>query len=63
MENGIVVCVPGSWENRTKFIEAVVTSTRGDFMFAGKILAHAKGDDHVNLDPAVCCERNLGSEP
>ena len=50
MENGIVVCIPGTWESRTKFIEAVVNSTRGDFMFAGMILAHPKGNDHVNLD-------------
>ncbi len=50
MENEIIVCVPGTWENRTKFIEAVVTSTRGDFMFAGMILAYPKGNDHVELE-------------
>lgn len=50
MENEIIVCVPGAWENRTKFIEAVITSTGGDFMFAGMILAHPKGNDHVELE-------------
>ena len=50
MENEIVICVPGTWENRTEFIQAVVTSTQGDFVFAGMILAQQKGKDHVNLD-------------
>jgi len=50
MENEIIVCVPGRWENRTKFLEAVVTSTCGEFMFAGMILAHPKGKDHVELE-------------
>lgn len=59
MENEIVVCVPGTWENRTKFIEAVITSTRGDFMFAAMILAHPKGNDHVRLDFCDFDERML----
>jgi len=50
MENEIIICVPGTWENRTKFLEAIVTSTSGDFMFAGMILVHAKGKDHVELE-------------
>jgi len=50
METGMTVCIPGTWENRTKFIEAVVTSTRGEFMFAGTILAHPKDNDHVELE-------------
>src|SRR5689334_8291885 len=50
MENELIVCVPGTWRNRTQFIEAVATSTRGDFMVAGMILAHPKGRDHVELD-------------
>ncbi len=50
MENEIIVCIPGSWENRTKLVEAVIVSTGGDFMFAGMILAHPKGKDHVELE-------------
>jgi hypothetical protein len=50
MKNEIIVSVPGTWENRTKFIEAIATSTRGDFIFAGMILAHPKGKDHVELE-------------
>jgi uncharacterized protein DUF4261 len=50
MENGIVICVPGTWESRTEFVEAVVTSTGGDFVFAGGVLFHAKANDHVNLE-------------
>jgi hypothetical protein len=50
MENEIIVCIPGTWEDRTKFIESVVASTSGEFMFAGMILAHPKGNDHVELE-------------
>ena len=50
MENEIIVCIPGTWENHTKFIESVVVSTNGDFMFAGFVLAHPKGNDHVELE-------------
>jgi hypothetical protein len=50
MESQIIVCIPGTWENRTKLVEAVITSTGGDFMFAGMILAYPKGNDHVELE-------------
>lgn len=50
MENEIIVCIPGTWENRTKFVESVIGSTGGEFMFAGIILAHPKGKDHVELE-------------
>ncbi|MBK8465374.1 MAG: DUF4261 domain-containing protein [Chloracidobacterium sp.] len=50
MENEIIVCIPGTWESRTKLIESVIVSTSGDFMFAGMILAHPKGNDHAELE-------------
>jgi Domain of unknown function (DUF4261) len=50
MKNEIIVCIPGTWENRTKFIESVVVSTKGDFIFAGMILAHPKSNDQVGLE-------------
>jgi hypothetical protein len=50
MENEIIVCIPGTWKNRTKFIESVIVSTSGDFMFTAMILAHPKGNDHVELE-------------
>ena len=50
MENEIIVCIPRTWENRTKFVESVVVYTSGDFMFAGMILAHPKGNDHAELE-------------
>jgi hypothetical protein len=50
MEKEIIVCVPGPWENRKYLIEAIITSTRGEFMWAGMILANPKGKDHVTLE-------------
>ena len=50
MDSEITIGIPGTWENRTKFIESVVVSTAGDFMFAAGLLAHPKGNDHVELE-------------
>src|SRR3712207_4821683 len=49
MNDEMIVCVPGTWESRKDFVEAVITSTGGEFMFAGMILAHPRGKDHVEL--------------
>ncbi len=49
-----MVCIPGPWEDRTEFVQRVVTHTAGDFLFAGGVLAYAKGKDHVPLE---FCER------
>lgn len=50
MNGEMIVCVPGTWESRKAFLEAIVTTTSGEFMFAGMILAHPKGKDHVELE-------------
>ena len=50
MNDEMIVCIPGTWESRKDFLEAIVTKTQGEFMFAGMILAHPKGKDHVQLD-------------
>lgn len=50
MKNQIIVCIPGTWEDRTEFIESVIVSTSGKFMFAGMILAHPEGNDHIELE-------------
>ena len=49
-----VVCIPGPWKNRTEFLQRVVTHTKGEFLFAGGILANPKAKDHVPLE---FCER------
>lgn len=49
MEREIVVCIPGTWADRRKLVESVVVSTNGEFMFAGMILAHPSGNEHVEL--------------
>ena len=46
----MIVCVPGIWESRRDFLRAVVTTTGGEFLFAGGILTHPKGNDHVEVE-------------
>jgi len=50
MNNELIICVPGTWESRKDFLQTIVTKTSGEFMFAGMILAHTKGKDHVELE-------------
>lgn len=45
-----IIGVPGPWKDTKDFLSRVVTSTRGDFMFAGMILANPKEKDHVALE-------------
>jgi hypothetical protein len=57
MNDEMILCVPGTWESRQSFLEAVVSTTRGEFMFAGMLLAHPGGNDHVELEFAGPDER------
>jgi len=50
MNSEMIVCIPGTWERREGFLKAIVTTTSGEFMVAGLILAHPKGEDHVELE-------------
>ena len=50
MDDELIVCVPGDWESREDFIGRVAAGTDGAFMLAGTILAHPRGQDHVELD-------------
>jgi hypothetical protein len=50
MNDEMIVCIPGTWESRKDFLESIVLTTNGDFMFAGMILFHPKDKDHVELE-------------
>lgn len=50
MEQEIILCIPGPWTSRSEFLRAIIAvEPTGDFMFAGGILAHPKGNDHVKV--------------
>ena len=49
MDRELIICIPGTWEDRSSLVREVVTSTQGNFMFAGGILAHPAGKDHVEV--------------
>jgi hypothetical protein len=51
----MLIAVPGPWVNREDFMMKVVAQTKGEYLFAGGILAHPKGKDHVAL---IFAERN-----
>ena len=50
MKDEIIICIPGNWKDRARFVESVVTATDGEFIFAGLLLAHPEGNDHVELE-------------
>jgi hypothetical protein len=45
-----MLCIPGPWGSRADFLHRVVTHTKGEFMFAGGILANPNAQDHVPLE-------------
>ena len=47
---GLILCVPGPWENRSEFIGDIVRVTGGEFLFAGLVLSWAKGEDHIRME-------------
>ncbi len=49
MEPEFIICIPGTWSDRSELLQAVITSTEGRFMFAGGNLAFPGGKDHVEL--------------
>ena len=46
----LLLCIPGPWEDRSDFVCAVVSETKGEFMFAGTILANPGNKDNLPLD-------------
>ncbi len=51
MSQEAIICIPGPWADRSEFLRAIITQQpAGEFMFAGGILAHPSGKDHVPLN-------------
>jgi hypothetical protein len=50
MTTTFMLCVPGPWANRTELLTTIVQHTRGEFMFAGLILAQPARKRHVQLE-------------
>ncbi|MCW1885649.1 DUF4261 domain-containing protein [Luteolibacter flavescens] len=46
----MILCIPGPWADRSEFLKAIITTEpAGQFIFAGGLLAHPSGEDHVPL--------------
>lgn len=46
----LLLCIPGPWKDRSDFVRTVISEIKGEFMFAGMILANPGKKDHVPLD-------------
>jgi len=45
-----VFCIPGPWADRSDFIKSIITITKGEYLFAGNLLANANRKEHFELD-------------
>ncbi|TVT38990.1 hypothetical protein FNT36_15065 [Hymenobacter setariae] len=45
-----ILCIPGPWANQTELITALVQARKGEYLFAGSILAHFPADTHFLLE-------------
>ena len=45
----LIVCIPGPWDSRTKFVQDIVGMSDGAFIFSGAILFDPHAHDHIDL--------------
>lgn len=50
MDRELIIAIPGPWNDRADFLSRVIVSTKGEFMFAGNILANPKTKDHIAVE-------------
>lgn len=50
MDRELIIAIPGPWNDRAEFLSGVIASTKGEFMFAGNILANPKAKDHIAVE-------------
>ncbi len=50
-----ILCIPGSWSNRTEIVTAIAENNRNDFIFAGMVLLNLKTNKGFELE---ICERD-----
>lgn len=50
MNRELIIAIPGPWEDRAEFLSRLVATTKGEFMFAGNILANQKAKDHIAVE-------------
>jgi hypothetical protein len=51
MSQEAIICIPGPWADRGEFLRVIIEQEpAGAFIFAGGILAHPSGKDHVPLE-------------
>ena len=47
----LIICIPGTWADRSDLLRQVITSEpKGRYMFAGMVLADVEAKDHVPLE-------------
>jgi hypothetical protein len=49
MQPELILCVPGPWKDRSDLVRSSISETKGEFMFAGMILACPGRKDHVQV--------------
>jgi hypothetical protein len=49
-ERETIIGIPGPWKDRKDFLLRIVTTTGGEFMWAGLILMNSKEKDHVKAE-------------
>jgi hypothetical protein len=57
----LVLCIPGSWENRAQILERVIKSSGGQYLFAGGVLMHVPTKDMFELEFQARDERMAGA--
>jgi hypothetical protein len=46
----IILCIPGPWEDRRSFLQSLISTHAGRYIFAGVILHDTQDNDSVEVD-------------
>ncbi|MCR9249105.1 MAG: hypothetical protein NXI20_01720 [bacterium] len=45
-----IICIPGTWANRTELVNSIVSTTNGEWIFAGMVLLNTKTKETFELE-------------
>lgn len=53
----LVLCVPGPWSDRSELLQRIIEGTKGEYLFAGRLLMHVPTKHVFDLEHEAADER------
>ncbi|VXB61392.1 hypothetical protein [Massilia sp. 9I] len=53
----LVLCIPGPWSDRSELLQRIIAGSKGDYLFAGRLLMHVQTKHVFELEHEAADER------